>query len=309
VEQTSLQTVRAGSVTLEGVQVLGTTPDFPSVRDVPLGSGRFLSQSDLDRRAKVVVLGYSLAQELFDETDPIGETVTVGTTKMTVVGVMEEKGIIADLDYDARLYAPITVVFQRFLPSQMARIMGDRVRAIYVEAEDQEAIDDIILQIELLLARRHDVSLEEPDFSVLTQQDIISTREATTAAFRTLLAWVAGVSLVVGGIGIMNIMLVSVTERTREVGLRQAVGARPGDIRLQFLSEAVLLSLIGGLLGVVIGVGGAWLFGQVSEMRTVLVPGSVLLAFASAAAVGTFFGYYPANKAAQLDPIEALRYE
>jgi putative ABC transport system permease protein len=191
----------------------------------------------------------------------------------------------------------------------MARIMGDRVRAIYVEAEDQEAIDDIILQIELLLARRHDVSLEEPDFSVLTQQDIISTREATTAAFRTLLAWVAGVSLVVGGIGIMNIMLVSVTERTREVGLRQAVGARPGDIRLQFLSEAVLLSLIGGLLGVVIGVGGAWLFGQVSEMRTVVVPGSVLLAFASAAAVGTFFGYYPANKAAQLDPIEALRYE
>jgi putative ABC transport system permease protein len=191
-----------------------------------------------------VVLGYSLAQDLFGEEDPVGQTVTVGTTKMTVIGVMAEKGIIADLDYDARLYTPITVVFQRFLPSQIARFMGDRVRSIYVEVEDQEQIDGIILQIELLLARRHDVTLEDPDFSVLTQQDIITTREATTEAFRTLLAWVAGVSLIVGGIGIMNIMLVSVTERTREVGLRQAVGARPLDIQVQFLCEAVLLSLV-----------------------------------------------------------------
>ncbi len=309
VEQTSVQTVRAGNVTLEEIQVLGTTPDFPSVRDVPLASGRFITQNDLDRRAKIAVLGYSLAQDLFGDSDPIGQTVTVGSTKMTVVGVMAEKGIIADLDYDARLYTPITVVFQRFLPSMMARVMGDNVRSIYVEAEKHEDIDDIILQIELLLARRHDVSLDEPDFSILTQQDIISTREETTEAFRTLLGWVAGVSLIVGGIGIMNIMLVSVTERTREVGLRQAVGARPGDIRLQFLSEAVLLSLIGGLLGVAVGVVGAWLFGQLSDMRTVLVPVSVLLAFISAAAVGIFFGYYPANQAAQMDPIEALRYE
>jgi putative ABC transport system permease protein len=309
VEQISVQTVRAGSVTLEEVQVLGTTPGFPSVRDVPIATGRFFSQTDLDRNAKVVVLGYSLAQDLFGEADPVGQTVTVGTTKMTVIGVMAEKGIIADLDYDARLYTPITVVFQRFLPSQIARFMGDRVRSIYVEVEDQEQIDGIILQIELLLARRHDVTLEDPDFSVLTQQDIITTREATTEAFRTLLAWVAGVSLIVGGIGIMNIMLVSVTERTREVGLRQAVGARPLDIQVQFLCEAVLLSLVGGLLGVVVGVAGAWLFGAVSDMRTMVVPVSVVLAFASAAVVGIFFGYYPANKAAQLDPIEALRYE
>jgi putative ABC transport system permease protein len=309
VEQISVQTVRAGSVTLEEVQVLGTTPGFPSVRDVPIATGRFFSQTDLDRNAKVVVLGYSLAQDLFGEEDPVGQTVTVGTTKMTVIGVMAEKGIIADLDYDARLYTPITVVFQRFLPSQIARFMGDRVRSIYVEVEDQEQIDGIILQIELLLARRHDVTLEDPDFSVLTQQDIITTREATTEAFRTLLAWVAGVSLIVGGIGIMNIMLVSVTERTREVGLRQAVGARPLDIQVQFLCEAVLLSLVGGLLGVVVGVAGAWLFGAVSDMRTMVVPVSVVLAFASAAVVGIFFGYYPANKAAQLDPIEALRYE
>jgi putative ABC transport system permease protein len=167
----------------------------------------------------------------------------------------------------------------------------------------------VILQVELLLARRHEVTLEEADFTVVTQQDIIETQEATTAAFRNLLAWVAGVSLVVGGIGIMNIMLVSVTERTREIGIRQAVGATPNDVRWQFLTEALLLSLVGGLIGVLVGVGGSYAFGRVGEMPTVVVPGSILLAFSSAAAVGAFFGYYPANKAAQLDPIEALRHE
>jgi putative ABC transport system permease protein len=180
---------------------------------------------------------------------------------------------------------------------------------VTVELEDQEAMDNVILQINLLLARRHDVSLEEADFTVTTQQDIISTQEATTAAFRSLLAWVAGVSLIVGGIGIMNIMLVSVTERTREVGIRQAVGAAPNDIRWQFLTEALLLSLVGGLLGVLVGVGGSYAFGEFGDMPTVVVPSSIMLAFISSAVVGIFFGYYPANKAAQLDPIEALRYE
>jgi putative ABC transport system permease protein len=170
-------------------------------------------------------------------------------------------------------------------------------------------LEDIILQTELLLTKRHDVSLEEPDFTIQTQQDIIQTQEATTAAFRSLLTWVAAVSLLVGGIGIMNIMLVSVTERTREIGIRQSVGASPNDIRFQFLTEALLLSLVGGLIGVAVGIGGAYIFGQVGEMRTVIVPSAILLAFTSAAAVGIFFGFYPANKASQLDPIEALRHE
>jgi putative ABC transport system permease protein len=204
---------------------------------------------------------------------------------------------------------PITVVFQKFTPSQFARIVGDRVRVIYVEVDAEVPLEDIILQTELLLAKRHDVSLDEPDFAIQTQQDIIQTQEATTAAFRNLLTWVAAVSLLVGGIGIMNIMLVSVTERTREIGIRQSVGASPNDIRFQFLTEAVLLSLVGGLIGVVVGVGGAYLFGEVGEMRTVIVPSAILLAFSSAAAVGIFFGFYPANKASQLDPIEALRHE
>jgi putative ABC transport system permease protein len=180
---------------------------------------------------------------------------------------------------------------------------------IYVQVENQEKMEDIIYQIELLLAKRHKVSLDEPDFVIRTQQDIIDTQEATSAAFRNLLAWVASVSLIVGGIGIMNIMLVSVTERTREIGIRQSVGATPNDIRWQFLMEALLLSLAGGVVGVLVGVGGSYLFGALGSMRTVVAPGSILLAFISAAAVGIFFGYYPANKAAQLDPIEALRHE
>ncbi len=170
-------------------------------------------------------------------------------------------------------------------------------------------MNDVILQIQLLLEKRHNVTADNLDFSITTQQDIITTQESTTAAFRSLLAWVAGVSLLVGGIGIMNIMLVSVTERTREIGIRQSVGATASDIRVQFLAEALLISAVGGLFGLVVGLIGSWLFGAVSGMRTVIVPSSILLAFGSAAIVGIFFGYYPANRAAQLDPIEALRYE
>ncbi len=309
VEQGSTQSVKADGITIDEVSILGTTPDFPAVRDVSIEAGRYFNQSEVDRTQKVAVLGSSLAQELFGDTPPVGQTVTVDNTKLTVIGVLAEKGLVGDVDYDARLYAPITVVFQKFTPTQFARIFGDRVRVIYVEIENQENLDDIILQIQLLLAKRHDVSLESPDFVVQTQQDIIETQEATTEAFRNLLAWVAAVSLLVGGIGIMNIMLVSVTERTREIGIRQAVGASPNDIRWQFLTEALLLSLVGGLIGVFAGVGGSWLFGEAGGMRTVIVPTSILLAFSSAAAVGIFFGYYPANKAAQLDPIEALRHE
>jgi putative ABC transport system permease protein len=200
-------------------------------------------------------------------------------------------------------------LFEKFTDSRFARLFGNRVRVIYVQVANQAKIEDTVHQIELLLAKRHNVTLDAPDFVIRTQQDIINTQEATTAAFRNLLAWVASVSLLVGGIGIMNIMLVSVTERTREIGIRQSVGATPNDIRWQFLTEALLLSLIGGVIGVIAGIGGSRLFGALGSMRTVVAPSSILLAFSSAAVVGIFFGYYPANKAAQLDPIEALRHE
>jgi putative ABC transport system permease protein len=309
VEQSSSETVKAGSVVLEDVTILGSTPDFPSVRDMEIEEGRYFNQRAVDRTQKVAVLGSTLATELFGEEDPIGRTVNAGDTKLTVIGVFSERGLVSGVDFDSQLYIPITVVFQKFAPSQFARFMGDRVRVIYVELEDPDKMDNVIQQITFLLLKRHDLAAEEADFSVTTQQDIIQTQEATTAAFRSLLAWVAGVSLIVGGIGIMNIMLVSVTERTREIGIRQSIGATPNDIRMQFLTEAILLSLVGGVIGVLSGVGGAWIFGELSEMRTVVVSTSIILAFTSAAFVGIFFGFYPANKASQLDPIEALRHE
>jgi putative ABC transport system permease protein len=308
VEQASVKMVKAGSVTLDSVDILGTTAGFPSVRDMEIESGRFFKEEEVERTAKVAVLGSSLAQELFGAADPIGQTVTVGSTKLTVIGVLAERGMVGDTDFDARLYMPITVVFKYLLPAQFASIRGDAVRTVYVEAESLEVMEDVVLQIELLMSRRHETPVEELGVVIQTQQNIIATEEATTAAFRSLLSWVAAISLAVGGIGIMNIMLVSVTERTREIGIRQAVGAAPNDIRWQFLAEALMLSLVGGLLGVAIGVAGSWFFGATSGMRTVAVPESILLAF-SAAAATIFFGFYPANKAAQLDPIEALRHE
>jgi len=310
VEQNSSQTVKAGTVQLDEVAIVGSSPGLPSVRDLVIAEGRYFNETDVKRKQKVAVLGHTLAQELFGDTNPIGQYVTVGSTKLAVIGVMAEKGSVGGTDFDSRLYMPITVVFQKFTPSQFARIVGDRVFMVTVETEPEADTDNIITQINLLLVKRHEVTLDTMDFSVTTQDDIIDTRESTTAAFRNLLAWVAGVSLIVGGIGIMNIMLVSVTERTREIGIRQSVGATPDDIRLQFLIEALLLSIVGGLIGIIVGVGGSYLFSTFSEdMRTVVSVSSILLAFGSAAAVGAFFGYYPANQAAKLDPIEALRYE
>jgi putative ABC transport system permease protein len=309
VEQNSTQDISANGVNLTSVELLGTTPDFPTVRSMTIANGNFFDQQAVDRKEKIAVLGSSLAQELFGNADPIGQYVKAGNTQLAVIGVFAPRGSVGGTDYDSRLYLPITVVFQKFTPSQFARFLGDRVRLIYVKVDPKQKLDDVILQIQLLLYQRHKVTASNPDFSITTQQDIITTQESTTAAFRSLLAWVAGVSLLVGGIGIMNIMLVSVTERTREIGIRQSVGATTDDIRIQFLAESLLLSVVGGLIGLIVGSVGSWLFGAVSGMRTVIVANSFILAFTSAAIVGIFFGYYPANKAAQLDPIEALRYE
>jgi putative ABC transport system permease protein len=309
VEQTTTQTIKYGNIVLEDVSILGTTPDFTKVREIELAEGRFLNDQELERSTRTAILGATIAKELFGDTYPIGQKISVGTLKLTVVGVFEEKGLVSGVDYDARVYVPITLVFDKLMNSQFSRIAGDRVRMIYVTVDDKENIDDVILQINLLLSKLHDVPLESPDFQISTQQDIIQTQSATTESFRILLAWVAGVSLIVGGIGIMNIMLVSVTERTREIGIRQAVGATPQDIQSQFLTEALILSLVGGLIGIIFGISGSWVFSRFGDMPTVVDPFSIVLAFGSAAVVGILFGYLPANKAAKLDPIVALRHE
>ena len=305
-DQNTMQDVKGGDTTLEDISIVGTTADFIKVREYTVAEGRFLTDEDNDRANKVAVLGYDVAQELFGDQGALGQSVKIGSVKFTVVGVMAEKGVVGNTDYDGQMYIPITVVFKKFT---RARFGGNDLRMVYVSAESKKTMDDVMAQLNKQIMRVLGTTPESPGFALMTQDSIIDAQASTTEAFRSLLAWVAGISLVVGGIGIMNIMLVSVTERTREIGLRQALGARPRDVQLQFLLEAVMLSLIGGLVGVAAGVGGSYLFNELGTMRTELVPASVPLAFGAAAAIGIFFGYYPATQAAQLDPIVALRRE
>jgi putative ABC transport system permease protein len=305
-EQSTTQEVEGGGNTLSDISVVGTTAGFTAVREYGVALGRFITDEDNEGKEEVVVLGASIAEELFGGQSPLGQKVKIGSVNFLVIGVMEEKGVVGNEDYDARVYIPLQVIFDRY---EVSRFGDDSLRAIYVSAESEEVMEEVMDQITRVLAQQHGVSSAEPDFSLTTQQSVIEAQASTTEAFRSLLGWVAGVSLLVGGIGIMNIMLVSVTERTREIGLRQALGARPRDVRMQFLLEAVMLSLIGGLVGVLVGMGGSYLFGELGSMRTALVPTSVPLSFVAAAVVGIFFGYYPALQAAQLHPIEALRHQ
>ena len=305
-EQSTTQNVKGGSATMTGVSIVGVTADFLEVRDYEVGQGRFFTAAENDATQRVAILGAGIAEDLFEGVDPIGHKVRIGSSRFTVIGVMAEQGVVGATDNDGRIYIPASVVFKKFSGSGFG---GNRVRMILVKAESGEMLDSVMNQITALLAGRRNVDPAAPDFGVRTQQDIVDARSSTTAAFRSLLAWVAAISLVVGGIGIMNIMLVSVTERTREIGLRQALGARPRDVQRQFLLEAVMLSLVGGLAGLLVGVAGSFVFGELGGMRTELVPLSLPLAFGASAAVGIFFGYYPATQAAKLDPIEALRRE
>jgi putative ABC transport system permease protein len=277
-----------------------------AVREYGVAEGRFVTDADNDTASEAAVLGATIAQKLFGNATAVGQTIKIGSTKFMVVGVMAAKGTVGNTDYDSRIYIPIKTVFKKFVSSRFRR---DVVGMVYVSAQSKDTMASVKSQLTTLVMQILKTTADAPGFQLTTQDSIITMRTSTTATFRNLLAWVAGVSLIVGGIGIMNIMLVSVTERTREIGLRQALGARPRDVQFQFLLEAVALSLIGGLVGVLAGVGGSYLFNKFGSMRTELVWSSIPLAFGAAAAVGIFFGYYPATKAAQLDPIEALRRE
>ena len=283
---------------------MGVTSAYPAVRNVQIDGGSFITDQNLRGLSKVAVLGPTARDDLFGEgAEAVGQTIRIKNIEFKVIGVMKAKGGSGFGSQDDMIFIPLTTA-QRFLAGDIY------VTTISVQAADTESMADIQQQItDLLLVRHHITDPQLADFSTLNQQDIVATASSITETFTILLAAVAGISLVVGGIGIMNMMLTNVTERTREIGLRKAIGAKRGDINIQFLTEAIVLTFIGGLMGIVLGWGIAFGVTYFGIVQTSVSVSSILLAFGVSAAIGIIFGYYPARQAARLNPIEALRHE
>lgn len=292
-------------------EVDGVTPSYQQVRDWEVVRGRFITQTDLDTLARVVVLGQLPAEELFNGADPIGQVIRIDQVPFRVVGVLEELGGggFFGFSQDDRVMVPITTAQSRLVGARSIRGGERLVSLINVSATSEADIDRAIEEITLTLRRRHDVEFGEDDFTIFTQQDLLGAFNEITSILTLFLGAIAAISLLVGGIGIMNIMLVSVTERTREIGIRKAVGAKRRDILVQFLIEAVVLSVVGGIVGILLGAGIAQIVNSFDVIDTVVSPQAVMLAVGFSVGVGLFFGIYPAWRAAQLNPIEALRYE
>ena len=292
-------------------QILGVTPEYQSVRNYSVGSGQFISATHVQAISEVAVLGSQVAEDLFGFRDPVGQTIRINGRQFMVIGVLESKGGSALGNLDNQLIVPITTVYFR-LASTRTTQGGITVQTVNIQIDGEDAKEDAIQQIATVLRLRHRITGED-DFSITSQQEIIDTLEETQETFVIFLGVIAGISLLVGGIGIMNIMLVSVTERTREIGIRKAMGAKRRDILYQFISEATLLSLGGGAAGAVLGItlsrllDGRNLGGQ--TFQTAVGSDITILALIVSAAIGLFFGIYPAASAANLHPIDALRYE
>ncbi len=292
-------------------QVNGTTPEFVEARDFSPIAGNFFNDQDVQLGARVAVLGQTVYENLWpDGGPPIGESIIVNNVPFRVIGLLEEKGGSGFNDQDNLVLVPLTTAQQRLFPARRAdgKLRVDR---LYAEVLDETQLEAAIFEIKSVLRETHEISFrDEDDFTVLSQDEVASAFGEVTSILTIFLGVIAGISLLVGGIGIMNIMLVSVTERTREIGLRKAVGARRADILAQFLIEAITLAVIGGLLGLLTGVLGARVISNLSDqLQTVVAWDSVALAISFSAAVGLFFGIYPATRAASLNPIDALRYE
>jgi putative ABC transport system permease protein len=290
-----------------GVQ--GVTPDYLEARDWPLIDGRSITPEDFDGATKVVLLGQTSAVNLFGDSDPLDQIIRVKGVPFTVVGLLSRKGQNSwGQDQDDIILIPLSTAKKKVLGA--SRSNPRAVGSISIKIRPDEDMVEAESQIRSLLRQRHRLQpAQEDDFFLRNLSEVLQTQEESSKVMTYLLAAIASVSLLVGGIGIMNIMLVSVTERTREIGLRMAVGARGRDILAQFLVEAVTLSLIGGVIGIALGLGGSSAISYFAEWRTVVAPQSIAVAFFFAAAIGIFFGFYPARKASRLDPIEALRYE
>ena len=285
-------------------RVVGTYPEYEWIRNAPCASGSYFTQADNVVRRRVCVVGPTVAQNLFGEgADPVGQTIKIRNINFEIVGLLKMKGAQGWGNTDDQIIVPLSTAQKRLMG-------GNNISSIDVRAVDQASMDRATLEIESVLRRRHKLQPgQDNNFSIMSQSDVMATLGETTKTFTMLLASIALVSLIVGGIGIMNIMLVSVTERTREIGVRKAIGGRRRDILTQFLIESVTLSLGGGILGIMIGIAGASALSHFAGWNTLISPQAVALAFGFSFVVGVFFGYYPARKAANLDPIEALRYE
>jgi putative ABC transport system permease protein len=285
--------------------VIGVTAAYAGVRNVEVGTGSFVSEQNVKGTSKVAVLGPLARDDLFGEgaTDVIGKTIRINKIEFRVIGITKEKGGTGFNSQDDRIFIPLTTA-QRFLAG------GSYVSTIYVEVVNQDSMTLALEQINSLLLELHNIS--DPaatDFNIMNQADIIESASSITQTLTMLLASIAGISLIVGGIGIMNMMLTTVTERTREIGLRKAIGAKRKDISLQFLTEAVMLTLLGGLAGIILGWAISITVSQLANIATKVSIQAILLAFAVSTGIGIIFGYWPARRAAGLNPIEALRYE
>jgi putative ABC transport system permease protein len=289
-------------------QVIGTTPEYMSVTNLKLASGTFFSEQQYERGAKVAVLGSDVAETLFGSANPVGQKMRMGTIVVTVIGVLESKGTGFNSPDDA-VIIPLTALQQTVALTRTAQ--GEKVvSSIYLTVSDETQSDYVTEQITSLLRTRHRLAASaEDDFSIRSMEEIASSLEETSGTLTLLLGAIAAISLLVGGIGVMNIMLVSVLERTREIGIRKALGAREQDIWIQFLLEATFLSFAGGIIGAIIGLGVSMIINRMGSMATLVTPDIVTLAVSVAVGIGLFFGFYPAWNASRLNPIEALRSE
>jgi len=285
--------------------VVGTTEQFLQVRSFDMAQGRFIADLDLTRRSQVAVLGATLADRLFDDAPPIGQAIRVKGTTFEVIGVMAQKGSNLGLDYDDSVIVPITTQASRLVGRRQSPY-GIEVSFISVSTKDRESMSTAAFQITNLLRLRHNIRGED-DFFIQSQDTLLSIAETITGALTVMLAAIAGISLLVGGIGIMNIMLVSVRERTQEIGLRKAIGASQRDILMQFLIEAIILSIVGGLIGTGLGISGIVLISVLTPFEAGVSGMAIAIAVGVSGGIGLFFGVFPARQAAKLDPIVALR--
>jgi putative ABC transport system permease protein len=283
--------------------IIGTTPEYETVRNFPLVAGRYFSNSEAHASSKVAVIGATIVENLFSDVDPIGRTIRIAGQSFQVIGILQAKGASGFQNPDDQIIVPVSTA-QR-------RVFGlDYLSQITVKVPNQQASDEAFLDIERILRKEHKLRDDQDnDFSIRNQADLITTFQETQQTFTFLLAGIAAVSLLVGGIGIMNIMIVSVTERTKEIGIRKAIGARRKDVMSQFLIESILMSIIGGCLGIFTGVIASYLISTYGNLSPIISINSIVISFLFASFVGVFFGMYPAWKAAASNVIDALRYE